>query len=286
MARKKKHNEGEHANEERWLLPYADMITLLLALFIVLFAMSTIDVHKAEALRRVLSDQFRGQVNTGSQKILNGSENPLNPEAPSQIQSNPFLSIRDRESQDQAKRENNVKDQVAKLVKAGNLQGQVEAIRDKRGLVIRLNDSLLFASGSATISPKGRQVLSKLAPGLRKLPNEIEIEGHTDGAPISQGLYRDNYSLGAERAHEVLRLLGRSAGIPRARMHASSYADTEPLVKPPTPTAHVARNRRVEIVLMALSSSTDSVPFAAPGATKGLDMQEILRSVAARESGR
>lgn len=258
MARKKRgHDDGGHG-DERWLLTYSDMITLLLALFIVLFAMSTIDPLKFSTLRTVLSDEFKGQVNIGGRNLLNASDNPLAADNPNMIKSNPFLTIREQMMQMNQQKVDSVEKQVKRLAQQFKFSNNVQTVHDTRGLVIRLDDDVLFTSGSATINPEGVKLLNQIAASLKQLPNEIGVEGHTDGAPIHSAQFRDNYDLSFGRAYSVQSLF-ISNGIPRMRTHLTAWADTHPILEPHFPTESISKNRRVEIVLEALGAS-DNLP--------------------------
>lgn len=265
-ARKRKaHVEEEHVNDERWLLTYADMITLLMVLFIVLFAIGQVDQKKFQELHDGLAKSFgTATVLDGGAGILQGST--AQSIAPDQSrQALQALQVQNQAAQNaqrQAADMSRVQQKISAALAAAGLANAVQFTQEKRGLVINVvTDRVLFELGSATLRPEGGRVLSAVAPPLAGLPNRLTVEGHTDNVPIS-GVFQTNWELSAERATTVLRyLLGQS--IKPSKISAAGYADQRPLVANDT-TEHRARNRRVAIVVLA--TALDDVTATAPSA--------------------
>jgi chemotaxis protein MotB len=269
--RKKAHVEEEAHADERWLLTYADMITLLMVLFIVLFAIGQVDKQKFDKLHDGLAESF------GTAKILDGGAGILEGSTAQSItpdntrEALQALQVQHQATQN-AKREAadmaGVQRKISAALAAKGLADAVQFSQERRGLVINVvTDRVLFELGSATLRPGGGRVLDVVAGSLEGLPNRLTVEGHTDNVPIS-GFYQTNWELSAERATTVLRyLLGQ--GIKPAKVSAAGYADQRPLVANDS-ADHRARNRRVAIVVLstALDDATAAVPSvpSIPGA--------------------
>lgn len=274
MARRKpKHEEHEgHANHERWVLSYADILTLLLALFIVMFAISKVDQKKFEEFARGTAESF-GEANLalqGQTGSMDGTDGILadavgqDLKVPSEVnaQDSPMTQQEalQREKARQAAAEaqkdslEKVRQEIAKELKAKGLSDSVKMVVDERGLVVNIvTDKVLFDVGRADLRPDGTEVLDLIAPIVKTLPNHLTIEGHTDNVPIS-GTFASNWELSVTRATTVLRRLVAD-GVPADRISASGYADQRPLGSNGTEAGR-ARNRRVAIVVLPLVSLT------------------------------
>ena len=260
--------EEEHENHERWLVSYADMITLLAALFIVLFAMSRIDLAKFEAFAGELSKGLGGNSTAGAftnsgtaavgqgSGVLDGAPGSSTGLSQSQLAAaQQVLSAEAAQGStaDRA-RMSATRSTLEQALEDAGLEGAVRFRQEARGLVISVaTDGVLFESGSASIPPPGVHLLSVLAPRLATLPNALGVEGHTDDRPVTGG--GSNWELSTARATAVLRVLVERFGVPAEHVYAAGYADQRPLVANDT-DAHRALNRRVEIVVLA----TDDAP--------------------------
>ena len=271
MARRRKkptHGEEEE-NAERWLLTYADMITLLMVLFIVLFAIGQIDQRKFDKLHDGLAQSFgESTVLDGGAGLLDGSavqapapDNSLAGQQALQAQREALLAAQlaadatTKKAQEMATLEASFS---AALAKKG-LSSSVEFQRvQDRGLVVNIiTDRVLFDPGEATLRPEGIKVLDAMAPLLKKLPNGLVIEGHTDDQPMSDPQFASNWELSTARATTVLRhLLGD--GVAPSKVAAAGYADQRPL-QPGKSAASRARNRRVAIVILS-TPTTPTTP--------------------------
>jgi chemotaxis protein MotB len=272
--RRQQETPEEHENEERWLLTYADMVTLLMVLFIVMFAISQVDKEKYMALKTGLSGGFGAPVSmiSGADKMLErgghvapdsmsvvgqasesgekGTEAPqveIDPDAVSRL----VKSTTDAEvSKEYRKLDKVRKDLVAALRKAG-IPRAATFRYDERGLVVSVaTDDVLFQNGSADLRVQGRRILDTVAPTLRNVPNKISIDGHTNSIPISTERYPSNWELSADRSTGVLRYLLQHHHLAPEQLSASAFADTKPL-RPDTDPRAVVANRRVEIVVIA-----------------------------------
>ena len=262
-GRRRRHTDGAgHENEERWLLTYADMITLLLALFVVLFAISSVNVSKVKMLQQSLRDAFSGKVMSGGEAIMQ-TANSVSVRTletqPRVIPNTPTIGTPDsaaaraalaaRREEDELQQ---LKRQLDAFAAAHGFKAQVETVVTRRGLVVRLlTDNVLFDSGQATIKAHGLPLLSEVGTllGVDRV-HPIVVEGHTDDVPIATSKYASNWELSTARASAVVRwLIGRS--LPARRFSAAGYAALRPLASNGT-AAGRARNRRVEVVLQRL----------------------------------
>jgi chemotaxis protein MotB len=270
MARRRRHaasHEEGHENSERWLLTYADMITLLMVLFIVLFAIGETNKDKFAKLHDGLAMSFgTPSAVDGGQGILQGSQKQA--PVPDDSHEAEVALARQKQAQLAAQQDASdlarIKARITAALAARGLANAVQFTTDERGLVVNVvTDRVLFDLGQASLRPDGREVLDAIAPALVGLPNRLTVEGHTDNQPISGGRFASNWELSTERATTVLRyLLGR--GVDRRRVSAAGYADQRPL-SPNTSTANRARNRRVAIVVMSTHSVNPGAdPVAEP----------------------
>jgi chemotaxis protein MotB len=241
--------EHEHDDTERWLLTYADMITLLLALFIVMFAMSSVNATKFQSLQQSLQDAFSGKILGGESIQQTGGSVQAEEAKPEVAQttlqpmagSGPAARL---EQTDFRK----LKAQIDRLIAQEGLTTKVETAIEKRGLAVRvLTDGLLFDSGTATVKPDGKPLLQKIGVILsRGQAHPVRVEGHTDNVPIA-GHFPSNWELASARASGVVRVL---LGTPlrSSPFEAVGRAALDPLSTNGTPGGR-AKNRRVEIVL-------------------------------------
>ncbi len=298
--------EAEHdASAERWLLTYADMITLLMVLFIVLFAISVVDKKKFAALAGGLTHSFgaSSKVLPNGTGVLDGGKT-ANADA-GQLANNPTSPITPINQADIAANANAVQQQVAKqdiikaekatladaeqkiaaALKAQGLQSSTQLTIDSRGLVVSIiTDEVIFDIGRADLKPAGDRVLDAVGPTLATLPNDISVEGHTDNVPINGGPFASNWELSAVRATTVLRYLVATAGIAAPRMSAVGYADTRPVVANDT-VAHRSQNRRVDVVvlsmLVAAGDASTASSSTAPDATNAATANASVASAGA-----
>ena len=290
MARRRsklRHAEEEHENGERWLLTYADMITLLMVLFIVLFAIGQIDSKKFDKLHDGLAQSFgESTVLDGGAGLLDGSS--VQAPAPDDSRAGEQALERQRQAvlaaqnaaDAAAKRDANaaresaealsrIKASITATLAKNRLTGavQFEAI-DDRGLVVNIvTDRVLFDLGQATLRPHGGLVLDAIAPVLKNVPNDLVVEGHTDNQPISDSRFASNWELSTMRATTVLRYL-LSKGVDHSKVAAAGYADQRPL-RAGDSSASRARNRRVAIVILHQTATTTSVSARALSTASG-----------------
>lgn len=273
-GRRRRGGHEEHEDGERWLLTYADMITLLMALFIVMFAISNVNKSKFESLQATLQEAFSGKILPGGQAIRQtGSSDET--EQPAPEPPIPAISVLPEEERSQQRDEDAAQEDFEKeqedfealkrkldaYARKHGLQRELQTTIERRGLVIRLlTDRVLFSSGEAVLKPQARPILSHIGRLLvidRTHP--VVVEGHTDDQPIRTPVYPSNWELSGARASSVVRyLIGRR--VRPKRMEATGFADLHPISTNRTPGGRL-RNRRVEIVLTRLNNRGQGGPI-------------------------
>jgi len=239
MGRKNRDGHGGgHGNSERWLLTYADMITLLMAFFIMLYSMSILNLNKFNAVAISIKSGFNGEADGAGQNILSQSGNFSIKPSPIDVGSTmvtPKMMKKMREM----------------MKKNGDMIGNVKVHEEDRGLVISLStNSVIFESGQAELSPTAKRILTHVAEVLAIGPNDIEVEGHTCNLPVVSDKYPTNWELSSARASRVVRYLVEDGGLSPDRFSVIGYADRRPVPGVPnTNEANRAQNRRVDIVV-------------------------------------
>jgi len=254
MARRKRaHVAGPHDNEERWLLTYSDLITLLFVLFVVMYAISTTDVRKLIVLEQSLSAAFNANVLQGEQAISidNGQTTSVEQDQTASGTSPVQSDL------------NAIKAALEDYAIGQGLGGEVEVGMAPQGIVIRLNDALLFSSGRANLDDHALGLVKQVVDIIKPLTNQVRIEGNTDDQPPDGILFTSNWDLSTARALAVLKAMV-SMGMDPSRLCAQGNAQYNPIV-PNTDDASRAKNRRVDIVILypADGSATPS-PMALP----------------------
>ncbi len=256
---KKQHAE-EHENLERWLVSYADFITLLFATFVVLYALAQVDISSYADLQDSIKKAFAApSVLEGSDNILPGQSNSLMDNgagagagagsAPSESFIPPLMEYLSAKYEEKSFKD--IQSDIEKLEKAGEIEG-VDTIIDDRGLHINLEDSdLFFRSGEATLKPNTYKTLNKIADLIKKkfANHLIRVEGHTDNLPIKSTVFPSNWELSSARACAVARFFIENKDMSPNLMAAIGYADNKPLV-PNSSEANRKKNRRVEILVL------------------------------------
>ncbi len=286
----RRHGGAQEESEERWLLTYADMITLLMALFMVLFSISSVNISKYQTLQKSLKAAFSGNILPGGKAVAQQgttvnaghvpasmelqSLEPMVSEGSSPLQNSTSrgspgaqtnatsLAAAQRQSalRSQESEFAQIKRELDAYAVAHGLGSRVQSTIEARGLVIKvLTDELLFASGQATLSARACSLLSEIAALLNvDESHPIDVEGNTDDLPIHSAQFPSNWELSAARATSVVQfLIGH--GVAPARLTATGNADERPAASNATEAGR-ARNRRVEIVMRRLGGSEGEGP--------------------------
>jgi chemotaxis protein MotB len=258
---------AEEAHDgERWLLTYSDLITLLLALFIVLWSISSVNISKFEELKASLQSAFSGKVLPDNTSILQGQTAPFDqdgsPVKPiDQPNSQPIVSLKSITSsieqaakQQDADNLREIQQKVEQFASEHGLESQVRTHIDERGLVVHLlTDKVLFDSGAAVLRPAAYPLLGEIAHLLTRadIVNPVRVEGNTDNVPIHSAVYPSNWELSTARANAVLELL-LADHVQARRLSVGGYGDQNPIATNATAAGRSA-NRRVDIVILRLS---------------------------------
>ena len=232
--RRKRKTMDDKEDLGRWLLTYADLITLLLAFFVVMYSMSQIDAKKfgkiSEALHGILK---------GGESILNKNYDTV------QTSGHGLLKLGDL-------RMINLK--IQEKFKTLGRQEEVQTEITERGLVVHIMESALFKEGSASLENKAIRVLDLIYEEIKGLPNHIRIEGHTDDRPIKTAQYPSNWELSTARATQVVRYFTDNYDISSTMISALGYGEYRP-VRPNNSIENRAKNRRIDVVLLTMELS-------------------------------
>lgn len=254
-------------NHERWLVSYADFITLLFAFFVVMFATAQKDKEKqkmvAEAVREAMAHDQISEVISG---MLSYKRRPAGARAdqrglrlPPQVQATPATRAELEKSA-----------AILRQVLAPELEsGKISIELDARGLVISLREAAFFASGGDAVSTASFPILEKISTGIRTIPNTVRLEGHTDSVPIHTPRFRSNWELSAARSISMLELLRQRYAIPAERMSVAGFADNAPVDTNETEEGR-GHNRRVDLVVLS-AEAMKGEPAAAPEAAARAD---------------
>ena len=248
-GRKKKHQE--HVNHERWLVSYADFITLLFAFFVVMFASSQTDKGRAQQVSESVKKALEGEhLSAVFAALLRGA--PDQESRNGAVVKGPEAAINRRS--EEHKDEKLVEllpslELLTEALKAEIAAGRVQIDMQSRGLVISFTQAALFPSGEDLISPDTYASIEKVASAVAKIPNPVRFEGHTDSVPISTPRFRSNWQLSTARSIALLEILVTRYGVPPGRLSVAGYADTAPVASNDTEEGR-ARNRRVDIIIL------------------------------------
>lgn len=253
-------DHGGH--DERWLVSYADMITLLMAMFLVMWSMASVNTSKFDALAASLREAFSGKILPGGEAVLKpGNQSKAHQAAPEppiptiKPVTSPETSTQgDGKRSDAAKKEaeelERIKREIEQYAETHGLREELQATIARRGLVVTvLTDKVLFDSGSAQLKSASHKLLDALARMLKTtVRNPIQVEGNTDNVPVNTGQFPTNWELSTARATSVVRyLIGH--GLNPDRLAATGYADRHPIATNATEGGR-RHNRRVELVVI------------------------------------
>ncbi len=250
MARKKKHEE--HENHERWLVSYADFITLLFAFFVVMYAISSVNEGKYKVLSMSIVEAFK---NTPTSEKVIYIQAPM-PQAAVENgkpipQIVPMQKPAPVDTEKQIRRENmkSVANDLLKVMEPLVKGGQVKVTESNRGISVEINASLLFETAKADLNPASREVLNAVAKVIATDTHQIQVEGYTDNLPIKSPVFPSNWELSTARASSVIRLFAEN-GVAGDRMVAIGYADNRAVDSNDSPDGR-SRNRRVTVMILA-----------------------------------
>ncbi|WP_047980871.1 flagellar motor protein MotB [Ornithinibacillus contaminans] len=247
MSKNKKHKE-EHHVDESWLLPYADLLTLLVALFIVLFAMSEIDTKKYEELAAV----FRNEFSSGDEGIM---DNP-SPIPPTEVrpEQKDKEEEHDKEETEEGTTEllnlQELQERINQYINENNLTDSLATQLSEEGLMISIKNDISFDSGSAVVKEDGRVVAREISNLLyTDPPHQVVISGHTDDVPMNNSQFGSNWELSVMRAVNFMNLVLENEDLDPTTFSAKGFGEFKPLV-PNDSAENRARNRRVEVLIL------------------------------------
>jgi len=256
MARRQKHEE--HENLERWLVSYADFITLLFAFFVVMYSISQVNDGKYRVMSDSLVSAFKNVSTVTTPMRIDASTKGASSTVLDLKQSifirkpDPAQEARQKQQKEKMK---GVAEDLLKAMEPLVKEGQVRVSQSIHGIAIEINASVLFASGQASLEPGSIKALRAVGGVLAKVPNDVQVEGFTDNTPINTAAFPSNWELSTARASSVVRLLAES-GAPTERLVAVGYGEFRPVDSNSTPEGR-ARNRHVTI--MILSEQQDKI---------------------------
>jgi len=258
MSRKKK--AADHVNHERWLVSYADFITLLFAFFVVLFSSSQVDKRKVGKIAMAIQEAFQqmGIFQTANSRTPMVTADPLPAENIQLIEDGKGMSGRGKMASPFEKilgsppspKMGHLQKQLTGALASEIQRHEVELKVRGEGLVISLQEIGFFDSGSAQLRPGSEAAVQRIAEVLRAQPNNVRIEGHTDIVPIHNTQFASNWELSTTRATEMIRLFITHYDFPATRLSAAGYAQYHPVASNATAEGR-AQNRRVDIVVLA-----------------------------------
>ncbi|MFY0407021.1 flagellar motor protein MotB [Solicola sp. PLA-1-18] len=274
----KRHLEEEHVNHERWLISYADMITLLMVLFVVMFAISQVDQKKFDELKTGTTSGFGETTSAfqGADGIMADASTPMDPAAPLlkpsgadaaddvatsstpeadaaavRAENQRQAESRTTEATAEVRRLSAVERRVRTALRAQGLQDDVRIVLDERGLTLSMvSEHVVFAADRAELTRRGVRVTDALAGALAGVPDQLEVAGHTNQVAVKPRFFPTEWELSAARATTVLRRMQDVGRVPGKRLTAVAHGDEIPLVDPDDPSA--ARvNKRVDITVLS-----------------------------------
>ncbi|GKV69649.1 motility protein B [Sporosarcina sp. NCCP-2716] len=243
MPKKRKRKKEEHHVDESWLLPYSDLLTLLLALFIVLFASSSIDEAKLSQLSSVFSEIFDG--GTGVMQNSSPTAVPF-PQDDAGEENENSSYVEDQRTLSEI--QENLEDYIAE----NKLEGQFDTKMTEEGLLVTIRDSVLFGPGRSEIDVQYRSIATDIGKLLVfEKPRQIVITGHTDNVPMRNGKYKSNWELSVMRAVNFLTIIAENNKIDPMVFSAKGYGEFRPIAPNDTEEGR-AKNRRVEVLIQPL----------------------------------
>lgn len=250
MTRRRRKQEDEHIDES-WLLPYSDLLTLLVALFIVLFAMSSIDAGKFHSLSHAFNEQFKGgtghfqfpsPIPDGSHEMKGDDKRPE--QTPEQFEEQQKLA--------------EIQERVNAYIEENQLHQSLETSLTNEGLLVMIRDNILFDSGSAEIRAENLQTAREISNLLvMDVPRSIIVSGHTDNVPIRNSQFRSNWELSVMRAINFMMILQENEKLNPELFSANGHGEFSPIASNDTAEGR-AKNRRVEILIQPLTGTSSA----------------------------
>ncbi|NLY42467.1 MAG: OmpA family protein [Clostridiaceae bacterium] len=258
--RDRKKIEESKGSTARWLNTYADMVTLLLTFFVMLFAMSNIDAQKFQEIIRSFQGTLGinyGGTSVRSNEVISQSMDHFADIDEYYSESRIIAGINEemQEIEDMGK----IYTQVQAYIKDNNLIDSVEILNEKSGLLIRFKENVLFDSGKADLKEDAKEILKRISQILSQFNNDIRIEGHTDNVPMNTPEFPSNWELSTKRAVNVLKYFIEESGFDPVRLSAVGYGEYHPVADNDTVEGR-RKNRRVDIVILRTYTLNETSP--------------------------
>ena len=250
---RRRHEEDEE-NTERWLVSYADFITLLFAFFVVMYSISSVNQKKYKTLSSSISTAFTNKENKKTDEIMQNKPATLDSKKP--VEKQPLSASEIQKLQEERESMKSLGINISNNLSPLFEDGKIRVTQNNRGLRIDINDSLLFKSGSAEMAESAKEILSEIADLLTTNGHAIQVEGHTDNTPIHNATFYSNWELSALRATSVVRMFS-DLGIANNRLSALGFGSTQPIGDNDNPLGR-AKNRHVSIVVLYDSLRIDN----------------------------
>jgi chemotaxis protein MotB len=261
MARKGHHED--HINHEAWAIPYGDLVTLLLAFFVVMYSISSVNEGKYRVVSESLNAAFRGQPTTPA-PIQAGAMAATTVAAPIVQLQEDLRTMAARQIAQEAEAA------MSPMI----MQGLVDVQQGDGVLEISIRSDILFGSGAARLAPEAEPVIRELGKALSAFPNEVRVEGHTDNVPTSGGAFASNWELSAARAASVVHLM-IEAGVAAERLSAVAFGEFRPVLPNTTLDGRNANRRVVVNVVMGAPGKRAAAPDAAATTATATDTAPV-----------
>jgi chemotaxis protein MotB len=258
----KRRHEAPHQNHERWLVSYADFITLLFAFFVVMFATAQKDQTKAKLVAESVREALQhGQLSTTITGIINHMKVTPDGKGDSRVNPNTPPPSRPEEKRPPVPSKDLEKTlaNISELLKKEVAEGKVAVKLDQRGLVVSMREVTFFASGDDAVNPASLPIVQKIAQVIGTVPNPVRLEGHTDSVPIHNSRFRSNWELSAARSIALLEILRDQCGVPAEKLSVAGFAENAPVDTNDTSEGR-SHNRRVDLVVLSAEATRGEPP--------------------------
>lgn len=268
MSKKVRHEEHEEHADESWLLPYSDLMTLLVALFLVMYAMSATDAKKFEEMSQAFSSALNGGTGVLNEKSATPTKSQLdqgkNDKLDSVVSQNTgeaeIAKLRKQEQADLEK----LKKQFDQYIKNNGLTDLLSTKLNQSQLMITISDNALFASGQAIVKDESRQLAKSISTMLQQFPDyDVLVQGHTDNVPIANTSYSSNWDLSVDRALHFMKILLLNPNLNPRKFSPIGYGEYHPIADNST-AAGRSKNRRVEVSIIRKYQATTEFTGIAP----------------------
>lgn len=265
MSKKRRHEEHEEHADESWLIPYADLLTLLLALFIVLFASSQADTHKFDELSKAFSIALNpGNGILSSPTVIKNGESNLKKRSDDGEEKKNKVLVQQSQIKKETEELEKLKKKLDKFIKENGLSAQLDTKLNLTELMITISDNALYASGSAQVKQEAKKLAASIGTMLGQYPGyEIVVSGHTDNNPINTKEFESNWDLSYKRALNFMKILLYNSNLNQKQFTPIGYGEFHPIVENNT-EGNRAKNRRVEVSIMRKFIDNTTHPVTIP----------------------